>query len=369
MQKDYLRVVKHALSEGAEKTTLTDLKSKGMDSVKVIRAGKVLELIEKAVDRALQDLGQDSAFQERQRLINESEKAFREMLKERSASLDPGRDQMTAEYKQRIADLEARGKSLDQSLKQALEAESARREDLKAALADIEKLKRRRVELEEERDALRKQLEGGGGSGEFQAKLGEIQSLKHDLAEREEELEEARNRLEVLEALPAQYEQLKGEHDVARQAARDLEVELRTLKQTAVPSSTVTELLGEFRQMKEHMNAGAAAAARQPATDPALENALAANLEKMTKGLTDRIERIGRQVGAKMVDEPTVALADLFKHQNEQILDSNIHNLDVVERKAGSVADSLARLKKMRKGGTDKAEDPSSQGNQPGEKK
>src|SRR5262245_41139191 len=198
MQKDYLRtVVKHALSEGAERTTLNDLKSKGMDSVKVIRAGKILELIEKAVDRALQELGQDSSFQDRQRLINESEKAFRELLKERTQAFEKGREELIAEYKERAQDHEARIKDLHTRLQQALEAESARREDLKAALADIEKLKRRRVELEEERDNLRRQLEGGATSSELEAKLVEIQTLKSARTEVEAELKRKNERLEL----------------------------------------------------------------------------------------------------------------------------------------------------------------------------
>ncbi|MFO0983889.1 MAG: hypothetical protein U1E76_19560 [Planctomycetota bacterium] len=353
-QKDYMRVVKHALTEGAEQTTLTDLKSRGMDSVKVIRAAKILELIEKAVDRALQEIGQDQALSDRQRLINESEKAFRELLQDRTRALEQGRDELINEYKQRIVELEARVKDLDGRLKQAIEAESARREDLKAAFADIEKLKRRRLELEEERDQLRKQLEGEGGPmRDLEEKLVQIQSLTQSLAQRDAELQDKTARLVTLEPLREQYDQLRTQYEETRQNARDLEVELRTLKEVSVPATAVNDLLGEFRQMKQQMQESVAetvASAQKPSTDGAVSVNLTEQLEKITKGLSDRIERIGRSVGAKMVDEPAVSIADIFKHGNNEILESNIHNLEVQERKAGSVSDSLARLKKMKKG-------------------
>ena len=80
MATEYLSEVRDELNSRSTRTTLDELKSKGLEQVRVIRSSQILQLIERAVDSALKRRGQKLGAQEREGVVADSSKMFKEMM-------------------------------------------------------------------------------------------------------------------------------------------------------------------------------------------------------------------------------------------------------------------------------------------------
>ena len=81
MATEYLSDVRNELQSRSTRTTLDELKKKGLEQVRVIRSSQILELIEQAVDRALARRGEVADPATRQELMQDSANIFRDLLR------------------------------------------------------------------------------------------------------------------------------------------------------------------------------------------------------------------------------------------------------------------------------------------------
>ena len=90
--------------------------------------------------------------------------------------------------------------------------------------------------------------------------------------------------------------------------------------------------------------------------------ALSSSLEKLSKGIEERLEKFGRSMGvSSAVEVGEVQYDKLFSSQ--QKLESNVSTVDIKERKGAGIGGVLDRMKKMRLGGgTPKPEEGSGDG-------
>jgi hypothetical protein len=81
MATEYLSDVRTELQSRSTRTTLDELKKKGLEQVRVIRSSQILELIEQAVDRALARRGEAADPAARKELLQDSANIFRDLLR------------------------------------------------------------------------------------------------------------------------------------------------------------------------------------------------------------------------------------------------------------------------------------------------
>jgi len=89
MATEYLSDVRNELQSRSTRTTLDELKKKGLEQVRVIRSSQILELIEQAVDRALARRGEAADPAAKQALLQDSAQIFRDLLR---TEMQQGRD-------------------------------------------------------------------------------------------------------------------------------------------------------------------------------------------------------------------------------------------------------------------------------------
>ncbi len=164
MATEFMGDVRSELTSRATRTTLDELRKKGLEQVRVIRSSQILDLIAQAVDHALALRGAPAAPEERAGLLKDSAAIFREML----------RSEM--EKQQGVAQ-----KSMDE-LKSRLELEAVELKKLEQRLAErddqLVDAQARRAELEAELRVLRQRAEAGSP----QDLLDELKALRRDIA-------------------------------------------------------------------------------------------------------------------------------------------------------------------------------------------
>jgi len=81
MATEYLSEVRSELNSRSQRTTLDELKKKGLEQVRVIRSSQILQLIERAVEVALARRGQSLPADERSGVVEDSSKILKEMMR------------------------------------------------------------------------------------------------------------------------------------------------------------------------------------------------------------------------------------------------------------------------------------------------
>ena len=269
--------VKEALAARSVSTSLDELRSKGKQRVKIIRAEHVAEMIHEAVQRAVEGSGLLSQ-EEVAKLVESSRAEFKDVL---------------AERQQAAADVEtARG--------QIAEA----REALVRARHDRENLQSEFDRIEAENLTLTRKLE--------------------------------------------QFEQTIGNAFAGGGAAQP------SAPAAGIDSNQLLQLMGQMLSLKAGGDS-----APQPTSAPAPAapgsqdmGALTNALEKLTSSVEDRLEKFGKKIGVSAaVDTAPAALDGLFKHMDENKLESNMEDVEVKSKTGGGIAGNLARLKKLKGGG------------------
>jgi hypothetical protein len=82
MATEYLDDVRSELQSRATRTTLEELKRKGLEQVRVIRSSQILALIEQAVDRAMTQRGESPEDAVKRDVLQDSAQIFRELLRD-----------------------------------------------------------------------------------------------------------------------------------------------------------------------------------------------------------------------------------------------------------------------------------------------
>jgi hypothetical protein len=80
MATEYLSEVRNELNSRSQRTTLDELKRKGLEQVRVIRSSQIVQMIERAVDGALARRGQKLGAHERDSVVQDSSKLVKEMM-------------------------------------------------------------------------------------------------------------------------------------------------------------------------------------------------------------------------------------------------------------------------------------------------
>jgi len=165
MATEFSMDVRNELQTRSTRTTLDELKRKGLEQVRVIRSSQILDLIEQAVDRALARRDATAAPVEREGLLKDSAAIFRDML----------RTEMQQQQGQAQKSLDELKGRLDQGSvdKQQYEERIAERDrQLAESLA-------RQAELDAELRVLRSRSQAAGSSQDL---LDELRSLRKDIA-------------------------------------------------------------------------------------------------------------------------------------------------------------------------------------------
>lgn len=164
MATEFLSDVRNELQSRSMRTTLDELKRKGLDQVRVIRSSQILDLIGQAVDRALALRGESPAPAEREGLLQDSAAIFRDMLRDEMAKQQGQAQKAMAELK---TQLELGANELHQ-----LEARLAERD------AQLSESLARQAELDAELRVLRQRSQGNSS----QDLLEELRSLRKEIA-------------------------------------------------------------------------------------------------------------------------------------------------------------------------------------------
>lgn len=154
------------------------------------------------------------------------------------------------------------------------------------------------------------------------------------LEERERELSKSRDRVAELERVRAEHAVLKSENERLQKEGQ----------------ANLGEVLGRLQTEMSAVRESLAAGARPAgvAGGAAAEEEVNAKLDKLSKAMNERLDRIGKKVGASTVVEgdPT-DLGAIFASQPE--LESNLANVDVKEKTAGGIAGALEKARSLRR--------------------
>lgn len=280
--------VREVLQNHSQSTTLQELEARGRSKVRVINAAEIARLIEESVRQTIAKAGDGEGLRE---LVEKSKAEFMELKR------------------QRDAEQAAREEGLRQLEKASAELTEMRAELGKLTSAHAESLQKCAT------------LEG--------AALGESA------------------RVEELRKLS---EMLIKERDLAREAEREARAAAQAAHAQAPPAQTelLTALAAQVAKLTEKMNAPV-----EPAPVAAAPNhemkALETRLEKLSSGISDRLERFGLSIGvSNAVSADNVQYDKIFK--TDEKLESNVEHLEVKERKGHGISDALERMKKMKLG-------------------
>lgn len=164
MATEFLSDVRNELQSRSTRTSLDELKRKGLEQVRVIRSSQILELIEQAVDRALARRGAAAEPAERQELLQDSAAIFRDMLRTEMQHQQGESQRQFQELKARLE----RGSAELASLQQRLGERDAQLADSQA----------RQAELDAELRVLRQRAQAGSS----QDLLDELRALRKEIA-------------------------------------------------------------------------------------------------------------------------------------------------------------------------------------------
>lgn len=299
-----IRDVKEALSARSTTASIDELRERGRQRVRVIRAEHIASLIEEAVQRAISESG----------LIPKEEL-----------------DALTERSRQEFSGLVAERQREAQELVR-LREELGR---LKAQLSDAE----------QERERAAGDAAGHAGRiADLQVELGEVRAT---LADTESALAVATERAEQQRAaLEGLHEELEAE----RQRAAELE-EQQTAATDPETNPALRQMMREIEALRAEVGSRNA-----PATAPALPDLagqMAQALAGLTRSMDERLDKLGRKMGiSSAVDAQAVKLDGLFDDVGTAPVESNFDSVEVKAKKSGGIGAHLDKLRRL-KGGQD----------------
>ncbi|MBI3818607.1 MAG: hypothetical protein HY286_07955 [Planctomycetes bacterium] len=279
--------VREVLQNHSQSTTLQELEARGRSKVRVINASEVARLIEESVRQTIAKAQEGDGMRE---LVEKSKAEFIELKRQRDAE------------------------------------QAAREEGLRQLEAATQELNALRAETGKY----------AGASREMQQKCAELDGAA---ASERVRVEELRKLVDILQK----------ERDVARESEREARAAAQAAHAQTPPdqSELLSSLAAQVARLTEKMNAPAAPA--PAAAPPAEMQALEARLEKLSSGISDRLEKFGLSIGVSGAVQADHVQYDKIFNNNEK-LESNVEHLDVKERKASGIGGALERIKKMKLG-------------------
>ncbi len=133
MGKEFLSGVRDQLASRSTQTSLTELQGRGMKKVRVIRSSQILQLIQDAVDQAIDERGLVATEEERAELLESSKAIFQDLSKAQAQSQE---DRARLDQSEQIiASLKGEVESRDLAVQQA----ESRAAELNAELQVLQK--------------------------------------------------------------------------------------------------------------------------------------------------------------------------------------------------------------------------------------
>lgn len=383
-----IQEVKEALSAKAQTTSLDELRLRGRNQVRLIRAEHIAQMVAEAVERALADSGLVPQ-QELQRIVERGHAEFAAVKAERQRDHDEAMrmaDELRAaqralaeaegrnsEFESRCIDAESRARSALNQLETlqedlaALEGMRMRSQDLEPELQRaLARLRELEVELESHRKRVKEHeselTKAHKASQDSDAARRRIAQLEQQLAAADaprpqRELNEAQARVAELE------QQLAAALERMTSLEQDADQHETTHAATAAQVDVMAQVLEELATLKARVDSqpapaparaqpvAAPSAARTQAPDPASAavDQLTSALQKLTQNMNDKMESFGRKMGISgAVESGPVRLDGIFKDLDSQKVESNLDNLEVKKKQAGGIAANLERLKKLK---------------------
>ncbi|MEW6741617.1 MAG: hypothetical protein AB1486_02565 [Planctomycetota bacterium] len=351
MSQESLQAARDALTRNAKITTVASLRNQGVQSVRVIRAGKILELIDEAVSRVLAQRQQEGgATAERAEIVAQTCESFEDLARQESALRDSLA--LAADLERRLHETRATLES-EQSAHAALAGEIT---SLRSELASREALLRT---VTEERDRLRAQVDSPPqGAAQASAADAGVEELRAMYGSLERELATATQAIQQASDLQGLLDARELELQEEKRRNYELQIQVNTLHEAVAAPGAMQSVAEEIKALKESLIVGHPSRGGEAATS--------APLEKLTRDLTERLDKISRKVGIAASDEPAPDLERIFRTHLAAPVESNIDNLQVKERKGGSVAGALARIKALKQGASMPESDDDSPGGDPG---
>jgi chromosome segregation ATPase len=302
MSSDAMLNIKEVVDRNVQYATLNDLQKKGKQRFKVMKLGQFYSLIERAVANVVERKAVDIAEKDRQAIIDESNREFKRLFKERQEELNElqrkeeelqsMRNELDAERRRRD-EIERSGmqtthevQSLRDRLTQAsteLDGERRRREEIEGRVRA--EMQRVTLELESERQRRQSLEEAVQSTRQHADALG--RDLEVGLREKETETQQLRSELtSVRQQLQAEQSKVAEMDQVLRIAQEKVEGGSREVAETSRAKQQLETAVRELEAQLGEARAEATALARR---SEEFEARLAATAQE--KGVLDQDAR------------------------------------------------------------------------------
>lgn len=370
--------VRKVIEKSTSKVSLRDLEKKGFRQVKVLRAGDINQLITKALKNILakQPRGAGMTEEERQEIIKEARGELDRQMAEKKQLMREKTEieQKQAQVQEAHQRLEVKVAELNRQIlaeKKAFQDEKRQFEAQKQDLYEkglqgqqetarnyegqlrnyeqqVQDLRGRLSRTEDELAQARSELEGAASSAE-------IEKMRRRIAEAEDEVDDTKRRArqriaemeEEVEAIRAENRKLREEGAQSSVGAVD-PAELQRMRfEMEQRDRSLRELIGgiartvsEAPPTKEVAVGGGGDFSQQ---FKALQLSIGDQLRKSMRGL--------KGDAGEWDDLTEAAVEQIVANQTADIqMETNAKDVEVKQTKAGSVKDKLARLRNMKKG-------------------
>lgn len=350
--------IKEALSQRSRTATLDQLRNEGRKRVRLIRAEHVAQMISQAVHQAIKQSGLIKPA-EVDNLVEKSRSEFKKILNEREQELQGSRDvaERLEQSEFELTEIKSRFATLTEELaakRVKLEQANSR---LEQTNTDLDQVANKLSQINHEREQASNGFEQANGEldraqSALQQAKGELQQTTSKLDQAYGELRESNDKLQQsnseVVAANSKLEQANRELAELRNLRDELERKSEDPPQAAIPNDMMMSIMEELTSLK----ASVANQQQQPASPVGSD--LTAALEKISGGLSDKLEKIGKKMGVSGAVEGDITpdFSSMMKDGDEVQLESNMDNIKIKQKSAGGIAANLARLKKLKDGGT-----------------
>jgi len=370
--------VKKVIEDNLQVKSLRDLEREGRRTVKVVRASRISEMIEEAVERAIAERSMQVVEEEKHALIESTNDEFRRLVHEATEERKKSehhREKVTA-YEKEILELKHK-----LELGEHIHAEDARllaeqrevvddlKEKVKSLSAELDEILHRGREEEAERVKVRAKLEATLGENErLRNDLSRAAKLRDDLAEAAKERGDAEAKLREHLA-EAQKERDQAVSRMREAVAKQAESEEGGRKD----DETIRNLVDEVKSireafvkgLKDDADAGKRTAEENQEMMSKLEGVISSKMDQIAKQFAQQYGAFPKGELAEPVQAAKIVLDGLFADSGK--VESNLSKLEVKSTEAKGIGKNLERLKQLhRKGLGSSGEDPKSTGKRRG---
>jgi hypothetical protein len=341
MNQQHVIDVRKVIEGSTQVKTLRELEKEGRHAVKVVRTGKISELIEQAVENVIAERSMRVVEEEKNALIQATGEEFRRLLRdadEERKKSEQIRGKMIA-YEKEILELKHK---LEMS--EHVHSEDLRLLDEQKTVVDElrETVKHLKGELEEIVERLRSEE---GDRQEMDKRLEDLRDenhrLREDLARSEEQRKVDEERLVVLRE-QTELER-KGSHE--KQAIQGLVDEVKSIREAFLKG------LADRPDRKDAKDGEDAEGGKGMLSK--IESVISTKMDQIAKQVASQFGQLPAGKTGAPVEAARIVLDNLFTQKDE--IESNLSKLQVKSTEATGIGQNLDRLKKLHRKGLGKS--------------